>query len=114
MPLGVLDRFLRPLRRGPLTRAYPSVPLDLPAAAYGLPELDVSRCDATAACVPACPTTAISVDGDEWWLDAGRCVFCSRCVAACPQDAIRMGHQVELAVRSRDALVVVQRIGKRS
>ena len=62
MPLTVLDRLLRPLRRGPLTRAYPARPLELPAAARGLPELDTGRCDATAACVTACPTGAIAVD----------------------------------------------------
>ena len=112
MPLTVLDRFLRPLRRGPLTRGYPERPLVLPAAARGLPELDTGRCDATAACVTACPTGAISVTGDAWQLDAGRCVFCAACVTACPQDAIRMGDQVELAGRSREALLVIRGVRK--
>ena len=107
MPLTVLDRLLRPLLRRPLTRAYPERPLELPPAARGLPELDTSRCDATAACAAACPTTAIVVADDTWRLDAGRCVFCAACVVACPQDAIRMGAQVELAARSREALIVI-------
>ena len=114
MPRGVFDRLLRPLRLGPLTRAYPAVPLRLPAVARGLPELDTSRCDASAACVDACPSAAISVAGDVWRLDAGRCVFCAACVSACPQDAIRMGDQVELATRVRSSLLVVRDLGKRA
>jgi formate hydrogenlyase subunit 6/NADH:ubiquinone oxidoreductase subunit I len=110
MPLTVLDRFLRPLRGRPVTRPYPAQPLELPAGARGLPELDTDRCDASAACVPACPTGAIAVVEGSWRLDAGRCVFCAACVAACPTDAIGMGHQVELAARSRGALLVVRDI----
>jgi len=111
MPLTVLDRLLRPLLRGTRTRDYPSRPLVLPPAARGLPELDVSRCDARAACVEACPTGAIVVAEGTWRLDAGRCVTCAACVEACPTGALSMGQRVELAERSRDALVVVRSIG---
>jgi formate hydrogenlyase subunit 6/NADH:ubiquinone oxidoreductase subunit I len=121
MPLSVLDRFLRPLRMRPLTRAYPALPLQLPAGARGLPELDATRCDASAACVEACPSAAISVSealsgrASEavWRLDAGRCVFCAACVSACPQGAISMGRQLELAARARDSLLVVRAVEKR-
>lgn len=105
MPASVLDRLLRPLVRGPQTRAYPRQPLDLPTAARGLPELDPSRCDASAACVEACPTSAIELAADVWMLDAGRCVLCAACVDACPTGALAMGRRVELADRSREALV---------
>ena len=110
MPLTVLDRLLRPLLRGPLTRAYPARPLEVPPNARGLPELDTGRCDATAACVTACPTGAIQVTEDVWRLDAGRCVFCAACVTACPQDAIRMSTRLELASRSRQALLITRDI----
>ncbi len=110
MPLTVVDRFLRPLGRRPLTRSYPERPLVLPAAARGMPELDTGRCDATATCVTACPTGAISVTDDAWQLDAGRCVFCAACVTACPQGAIGMGARMELAGRSREALLVIRDI----
>jgi formate hydrogenlyase subunit 6/NADH:ubiquinone oxidoreductase subunit I len=112
MPLTVLDRFLRPLLRASLTRPYPRQRLQLPAAARGLPELHTGRCDATAACVTTCPTGAILVTDDAWQLDAGRCVFCAACVTACPQDAISMGVQMELAGRSREALLVIHDIRK--
>lgn len=111
MHLTVLDRLLRPLLRGPRTRDYPARSLELPAAARGLPELDASRCDARAACVDACPTRAIEVADGTWRLDAGRCVMCAACVEACPIGALSMGRRVELAERSREALVVVRSIG---
>jgi formate hydrogenlyase subunit 6/NADH:ubiquinone oxidoreductase subunit I len=110
MPLTVLDRLLRPLLRRPSTRAYPTQALEVPAVARGLPDLDAGRCDATAACVTACPTSAILVTDDAWQLDAGRCVFCGACVTACPTDAIQMSAQMELAGRSRQALLVIRDI----
>jgi hydrogenase-4 component H len=106
MPHDVLDRFLRPLRRAPLTRRYPYEPADLPPSIAGLPVVSVERCDATAACVRACPTGAIRVDAGTWTVDAGRCIFCRACEAACPSGAIGMSGRFELAARDRTALVV--------
>ena len=108
MPLDVLDRFLRPLRRGRVTSRYPAAPPELPAAARGLPVLDPALCDATGACAGACPTGAIEVDADGWRLDAGACVMCDACVAACPTGALRHGGMIELAARGRRELVVLQ------
>jgi formate hydrogenlyase subunit 6/NADH:ubiquinone oxidoreductase subunit I len=106
MPLDVLDRILRPLRRGTATSRYPDVPPELSPAARGLPELDRTRCDGTAACVAACPTSAIRVTGPAWSLDAGACVFCGACERACPSGAIRLGHRIELAAERREDLVI--------
>lgn len=103
----LIDRLLLPLRRGPLGRAYPAEPVTLPPNVRGLPELDASRCDASADCVAACPTQAITVGGGSWALDAGRCVFCGDCVRACPRDALRLGGRVELAARAREDLLIV-------
>ncbi len=113
MPRDLLDRFLRPLRRQPLTGRYPDEPAVLAAASRGLPELDPERCDSTSACVSACPTNAIVVAPGSWAIDAGRCVFCGACAEACPRDAIRLGQRFELAARTRGALVVVTPIGDR-
>jgi NADH-quinone oxidoreductase subunit I len=109
MPLDVFDRILRPLRRGAVTSAYPKVPPDLPQAARGLPELDPDRCDGSAACVTACPTGAIGLEGSTWSLATGACIFCGACARACPRDAIRLGRQIELAVRDRDDLRIEHR-----
>lgn len=111
MPLDVLDRILRPLRRGPATSHYPEVPPDLPPAARGLPELDAGRCDGTAACVTACPTRAIGLTPTTWSLDTGACTFCGACARACPTGAIRLGSRVELAVTARADLVIEQTWG---
>ncbi len=108
MPMDVLDRILRPLRRGPATGRYPAAPPDLPPAARGLPELDAARCDGNAACVAACPTGAIRVGPGSWSLDAGACVFCGACARACPATAIGMGSRFELATDIRNHLVVVR------
>lgn len=105
MPASVLGRLLRPLARGPQTRAYPERPLELPTAARGLPVLDPTHCDASGDCVTACPSAANELVEDAWRLDAGRCVLCARCVEACPTGALAMGRQVEVADRSRGALV---------
>jgi Formate hydrogenlyase subunit 6/NADH:ubiquinone oxidoreductase 23 kD subunit (chain I) len=111
MPMDVFDRFLRPLRGGPLTRRYPDEPALLPPTFRGLPDVDPSRCDSSAACVSACPTGAITVVPGSWSVDAGRCVFCAACRDACPQGAIRLGSRFELASRSREGLRVTTSIG---
>jgi formate hydrogenlyase subunit 6/NADH:ubiquinone oxidoreductase subunit I len=111
MPMDLVDRFLRPLRGGPLTRRYPDEQPVLPSTTRGLPEVDPSRCDANAACVTACPTGAISVGPGGWTVDTGRCVFCGICATACPQDAIRLGARFDLAATSLDATRVTTRIG---
>jgi len=99
MPFDVFDRLLRPLRTRPVTSRYPDAPPDLSPAARGLPELDVIRCDGSAACVGVCPTGAIGLSDTIWSLDAGACIFCGACARACPRDAIRLGPLIELAVR---------------
>jgi len=103
----LLDRLLRPLTRGPLTRSYPDVAVPLPSTVRGMPELVASRCDASGDCVTVCPTSAIALREEAWTLDVGRCVFCGDCARACPRDAIRLGDRVELAARDREALIVV-------
>lgn len=108
MPLDVLDRFLRPLRRGPVTSAYPASPPDLPPAARGLPVLDATACSLTGACAAACPTGAITIGADGWRLDAGGCVLCDACAEACPTGALRHASAVELAARRRRDLVVLE------
>ena len=112
MARDIVDRLLRPLRRGPVTSRYPDVPPDLPAAARGMPELDAARCDGSATCVEVCPTGAITLTGSAWSLDLGRCIFCGACARACPRDAIRLGRQIELAVLDVAALTVTTPLGR--
>ena len=110
MARDVLDRILRPLRRGPVTSRYPELPPVLPVAARGMPELDAARCDRSGTCVDACPTRAIVLTDAGWSLDIGRCILCGACERACPRDAIRLGHRIELAALDPSALVVTTRL----
>jgi hydrogenase-4 component H len=105
------ERLLRPLVRGPVTARHPAVAPVLPPAARGLPVVDPARCDATGACVTACPTGAISLVAGAWRLDLGRCVFCAACADACPRDAIALTGRVELAAAERAAVVTVTPVG---
>jgi len=98
--VSILDRLLRPLRTGIVTSRYPAEPPLLQPATRQLPLLDARRCTRDGACVPACPTAAITLAADAWIVDAGRCVFCGACARACPEDAIRLDGGVTLASSS--------------
>ncbi len=113
MPLDVLARILDPLRRPVLSSRYPAAPPLLAQGIRGLPEVDPARCERDARCVAVCPTGALALGEDSWAIDAGRCVFCAFCATACPTGAISLGSRVELAVRERGALSIVNHLEKR-
>ncbi len=48
------------------------------------------ECIGCGACVGACPSEAIAMDGDLAKVDADACVDCGACVDTCPQGAITM------------------------
>jgi len=48
------------------------------------------ECTGCEACVEACPTEAISMDGDFAFVNADECTDCEACVEACPTEAISM------------------------
>ncbi|MGE5413182.1 MAG: 4Fe-4S dicluster domain-containing protein [Syntrophomonadaceae bacterium] len=78
----------------------------LPARYRGAPRIDSAKCpDGCQACVDACPTDAISFDGNLR-VDLGRCLFCTDCAGACPEDAIAYSRDYRLAVRRREDLML--------
>jgi Ni,Fe-hydrogenase III small subunit/NAD-dependent dihydropyrimidine dehydrogenase PreA subunit len=103
------DTFLHRLRRGCETLNYPegSAPA-LPDRHGGGLRVDILRCAADCrACVPVCPTEAITRPaGRSVALDLGRCLFCAECVEACPTGAIRQTRDHRLAAGSRQDLVL--------
>lgn len=70
------------------------------------------KCVACMACVKACPTGVITIEGGKkegrktrlplrYDFEMERCVFCEFCVESCPFDAIVLNQQFELAVYDR-------------
>jgi len=102
----VLKVLLARVQQGQRTAPFPAEPPTLPDRFRGLPVLDPSRCaEGCRACAEACPTGAISANG-ELRLDLGRCLFCNDCVVACPEGAISFSTEYRLAARARTDLLV--------
>jgi Ni,Fe-hydrogenase III small subunit/Pyruvate/2-oxoacid:ferredoxin oxidoreductase delta subunit len=102
----VLKAVIARLRQGRRTIAFPDTPA-LPDRFRGRPQLDEEKCVAgCSACIEACPTDAIAMDGGGLRLDLGRCLFCTECSDACPEGAITYAQEYRLATRSRADLVL--------
>ena len=89
----VLDTIAHRFKRGCETMAYPKgAPPARPDRHGGARAGDAGKCaDGCAACVPVCPTEAITrLAAEPEALDLGRCIFCAACVEACPRDANRV------------------------
>lgn len=105
----VLDTLTYRLRQGCQTMAYPDGPAPkLPERHGGALRVDAGRCeDHCSACVPVCPTQAITRPaGGAVALDLGRCLFCSACVEVCPPKAIAHTNDHRMAARQRGDLVL--------
>jgi Ni,Fe-hydrogenase III small subunit/formate hydrogenlyase subunit 6/NADH:ubiquinone oxidoreductase subunit I len=105
----VLDTITHRLKRGCETMAYPKGPAPtLPDRHGGALKVDAAKCaDGCNACVPVCPTQAITrPEGKPVALDLGRCIFCAACVEVCPQKAITQTGDYRMAVRHRGDLVL--------
>lgn len=74
------------------------------------------KCTACGACVRACPSEVITVEGDEgrgrdkrarrYDMDLSRCMFCNLCVEACPFDAIVLGPRWDACAYTREETVL--------
>ena len=105
----VTDTLIHRLKRGCETMAYPKGPAPaLPERHGGALKVDASQCaDGCAACVPVCPTQAITCgEGMPVALDLGRCVFCAACVEVCPPHAITQTGDHRMAASRREDLVL--------
>ncbi|MFZ5496631.1 MAG: 4Fe-4S dicluster domain-containing protein [Verrucomicrobiota bacterium] len=105
----VPDILTNRLKRGCETMAYPQGPAPaLPDRHGGALRVEAAKCaDGCNACVPVCPTQAITRSGGApVALDLGRCIFCAECVAACPTKAITQTGDHRMAVRRREDLML--------
>jgi pyruvate formate lyase activating enzyme len=64
------------------------------------------KCIQSKRCIPVCPTSALSFDGDGLFVDRSACNGCSLCVEACPSGAL------SIAGREIDAEELVREIEK--
>ena len=102
---AILDR----LRHGCQTMPFPDgTPPALPDRHGGSLRVEAAKCaEGCAACVPVCPTQAITrAPGNPVSLDLGKCIFCAACVEACPTKAITQTNDHRMAVRRREDLLL--------
>jgi Ni,Fe-hydrogenase III small subunit/NAD-dependent dihydropyrimidine dehydrogenase PreA subunit len=80
----------------------------LPDRHGGTLRVDATKCaEDCAACVPVCPTQAITrPSGNQVALDLGKCIFCAACIEACPTKAITQTNKHSMAVRCREDLLL--------
>jgi hypothetical protein len=102
--------FFRGLRRGVVTTRYPARP-DASAATLPTPPAFRPRLltrQGADRLVAACPSAALSRQGDVLIFDVGACTCCGSCAQAAAEaapGAVTSSGQFELAATSREALV---------
>jgi Ni,Fe-hydrogenase III small subunit/formate hydrogenlyase subunit 6/NADH:ubiquinone oxidoreductase subunit I len=104
-----IETVLHRLKHGRQTMAYPDgLPPALPDRHGGALRVDATKCaDDCSACVPVCPTQAITrPTRTTLSLDLGKCLFCDACVEICPNKAITHTGDHRMAVRRREDLVL--------
>ena len=83
------------------------------------PDTGESLCIVCNLCALACPEQLIVVKGERnpvtrrkepvsWTYDLSRCMFCGLCAEACSTDALELTQDYEMALYSREGMVLDQ------
>ena len=93
---------------GIVTTDYPTTPAEVSTQARGRPEIDFANWKDSRPAAAVCPTGSLSCserdDTRTVSLDLGKCTFCGLCAEV--DSAVRMTNQCELAVTSKEQLIL--------
>ena len=98
------------LFKTPVTLEYPEKKQNVNEYFRGKPKVD-SSCIHCGTCIKVCPTSAIRIDNDKFYIDMKKCIFCGNCSFYCSKKAIKMSSDYELATNNSENLVLVYKIG---
>lgn len=107
---------LRGLMEGKATTAWPKEGVGGQDGVLGMPRFNSDLClDGCDDCAAVCPTGAIEVVRDRHGMgrlqvDYGRCIACQLCVESCSEGAVTASHDWAFGVRSREDLLLSDRL----
>ncbi|MEF2074617.1 4Fe-4S binding protein [Consotaella aegiceratis] len=110
--MNFLSLFVRNLRQGPYTEAFPFAPAPTAKRFRGRIEFDAPTCEGCRICERVCPAGAIKMERTEegmtfdCWHDT--CVFCGNCEFHCPTGSIHQTGDWHLAHRQEDKYRMVE------